>query len=133
MSGSGDYEQKVIPDPIYKQIGAVIKARRKTLRLKQEELASLLRISRGSLANIETGRQNVLVHQLYKFAAALKLTPFDLLPPLAVSQTKVERTELPLPDDLKAQQREQITRLFEQVDAEQPKDMEASRAKSSKR
>jgi transcriptional regulator with XRE-family HTH domain len=127
------YEQKVTPDPIYKQIGAVIKARRKTLGLKQENLASLLSISRGSLANIETGRQNVLVHQLYKFAAVLKLTPFDLLPPPAVNQPRGERTELPLPDDLKAQQKEQITRLFEQVEAEQPKDREASRAKSFKR
>jgi transcriptional regulator with XRE-family HTH domain len=127
------YEQKVTPDPIYKQIGAVIKARRKTLGLKQENLASLLSISRGSLANIETGRQNVLVHQLYKFAAVLKLTPFDLLPPPAVNQPRGKRTELPLPDDLKAQQKEQITRLFEQVEAEQPKDREASRVKSSKR
>ena len=67
-------------DPIYKLIGAVIKARRKTLELKQETLAGRLGISRGSLANVETGRQSVLVHQLYKFAAALGVTPSDLLP-----------------------------------------------------
>jgi D-alanyl-D-alanine dipeptidase len=49
------------------------------------------------------------------------------------SQARLERTELPLPDDLKAQQKEQITRLFEQVDIDQPQDREVSRAKSSKR
>ena len=102
-------------DPIYKDIGAVIKSRRKTLDMKQETLAGLLGISRGSLANVETGRQSVLVHQLYKFAAALQLTPFDLLPRPSIDHLRTEPTELPLPGDLKAQQKEQITRLFEQV------------------
>ncbi len=124
------YEQRVTPDPIYKHIGAVIKARRKTLGLKQEALASTLGISRGSLANVETGRQNVLVHQLYKFATALKLSPFDLLPQPAADYIRTERAELPLPDDLKAQQKEQITRLFEQVDTNQTQDREGSRAKA---
>jgi transcriptional regulator with XRE-family HTH domain len=102
----------VIIDPIYKHIGALIKTRRKTLGLKQETLARTLRISRGSLANIETGRQNVLVHNLYKFAAALKLTPFDLLPPRSNDDLEVERTELPVPDDLKEQQKKQVANLF---------------------
>src|SRR6266852_9416336 len=76
------YEYSMIPHQVYKQIGAIIKARRKTLNnMKQEKLAGLLGISRGSLANIETGRQGILVHQLYKFSAALQLkTPIDLLP-----------------------------------------------------
>ena len=39
-------------DTIYKDIGAVIKSRRKTLNMKQETLAGLLSISRGSLANV---------------------------------------------------------------------------------
>jgi transcriptional regulator with XRE-family HTH domain len=109
----------VILDPIYKHIGISIKTRRKTLGLKQETLARMLRISRGSLANIETGRQNVLVHNLYKFAAALKLTPFDLLPPPLNDALQVERTELPIPDDLKAQQKKQVANLFSQVDTNQ--------------
>ena len=122
----------VTPDPIYKHIGAVIKARRKTLGLKQEALASSLGISRGSLANVETGRQNVLVHQLYKFAAALTLSPFDLLPQPATDQTRTERSDLPLPNDLKAQQKEQITRLFERVVINQTPDKEGSRAKTKR-
>lgn len=104
------------PDPIYRHIGSLIKARRKTLQLKQENLANMLGISRGSLANIETGRQNVLVHQLYRFAAALQLTPVDLLPSPSMDQTRTEAVELPLPSDLKAQQKKQITDLFMQVD-----------------
>lgn len=100
------------PDPIYKHIGMLIKARRKTLGLKQENLAHNLGISRGSLANIETGRQNILVHNLYKIAAALDLNPLDLLPQPSGDQSKSERMALPLPGDLKADQKKQVARLF---------------------
>jgi transcriptional regulator with XRE-family HTH domain len=120
-------------DPIYKDIGAVIKSRRKTLDMKQETLAGLLGISRGSLANVETGRQSILVHQLYKFAIALQLMPFDLLPQPSVAHLRTEPTELPLPGDLKAQQKEQITRLFEQVDTTQLRDRKRNRAQSTSR
>jgi transcriptional regulator with XRE-family HTH domain len=121
------------PDPIYKEIGAVIKSRRKTLGLKQETLAGMLRISRGSLANVETGRQSILVHHLYKFAAALQLPPFDLLPPPSTDHFRAERTDLPLPHDLKAQQKEQIARLFDGVDTNQIRERKGNRAKSTKR
>ena len=124
-------------DPIYKQIGAVIKSRRKTLEMKQETLARLLGISRGSLANVETGRQGILVHQLYKFSAALQLkTPIDLLPhpsPDHLRTEQTERTELPLPSGLKAQEKEQITRFFEQVDTKQIQERKGKRAKSKSR
>lgn len=102
-------------DPIYRHIGAIIKTRRKTLKFKQEALAGILGISRGSLANIETGKQSVLVHQLYKFADALRLTPHDLLPLQTSDSAKSDRLELPLPDNLKAQQKEQLVHLIEQV------------------
>jgi transcriptional regulator with XRE-family HTH domain len=111
----------VISNPIYKEIGALIKARRKKLGLRQKNLAGDLGISRGSLANIETGRQNMLVHQLYNFAKALQLNPIDLLPPSQEAITAdVDRTELPLPKNLKARQKDQIARLFLQP-ANKPK------------
>jgi transcriptional regulator with XRE-family HTH domain len=103
---------RVPPDPIYKHIGILIKARRKTLGLKQENLAHTLGISRGSLANIETGRQNILVHNLYKFARALELSPLDLLPHPSRDKTDSDGVALPLPDDLKAEQKKQVARLF---------------------
>jgi transcriptional regulator with XRE-family HTH domain len=124
------YEQVMPPDPIYKQIGAVIKARRKKLGLKQETLAAKLGISRGALANVETGRQNVLVHQLYKFAASLELSPFDLLPQPPPAPVSVDRTELPLPANLREQQKEQIARLFAQVDTSQIREKKGNRGKT---
>jgi transcriptional regulator with XRE-family HTH domain len=123
----------VVPDPIYKHIGALIRARRKTLGQKQETLARTLQISRGSLANIETGRQSVLVHQLYRFAAALQLAPFDLLPPPATDLSRVERTDLPLPANLKAQQKKQVARFFSQVNTNQKPESEGSHAKTTTR
>jgi transcriptional regulator with XRE-family HTH domain len=119
----------MISDPMYRQIGAVIKARRKTLGMKQEDLAGRLGISRGSLANIETGRQNILVHQLYKYAAKLDLSPFDLLPQPATDHVEADRTELPLPTNLKPQQKDQITRLFALVDTSRIRDMKGKRGK----
>lgn len=119
-------------DPIYRHIGTIIKARRKTLNMKQEVLAGILGISRGSLANVEIGRQGVLVHQLYKFADALKLKINDLLPLTDNGTPTAERTMLPLPDDLKVQQKEQVARLIEQVDTTQPLDKEANRVKSKR-
>lgn len=123
------YEQVMPPDPIYKQIGAVIRARRKKLGLKQETLAGMLGISRGALANVETGRQNVLVHQVYNIAASLDLSPFDLLPQPSTAPISVDRTELPLPANLREQQKEQITRLFAQVDTRQIREKKGSRGK----
>jgi transcriptional regulator with XRE-family HTH domain len=69
--------------------------------MKQEALADALGISRGSLANIETGKQSVLVHQIYNFSRILKVRPHDFLPdstgemsltpPVALSQpTNIE-------------------------------------------
>lgn len=121
------------PESIYKDIGALIKAKRKSLGFKQEHLANVLRISRGSLANIETGRQGILVHQLYKFAAALKLRPAELLPAPPSDQREAERTGLPLPRNLKPKQRQQIARLFMQGDNSKQTEREMPHAKTTKR
>jgi transcriptional regulator with XRE-family HTH domain len=119
---ANDY--RVPRDPIYIEIGLLIRARRKALNLRQKSLASELGISRGSLANIETGRQSILVHQLYRFANVLRLPPHDLLPLLHGDQPAKDRTDVPLPAftlgvgsaarpaDLKAQQKKQVTAFF---------------------
>jgi transcriptional regulator with XRE-family HTH domain len=123
----------VPPESIYKEIGALIRAKRKALGFKQERLANELRISRGSLANIETGRQGILVHQLYKFATALKLKPAELLPPPPIDHREEERTGLPLPSHLKPKQRRDIARLFMQGDNRKQTEREMPHAKTTKR
>lgn len=99
-------------EDIYRHIGLLIKRRRKQLGLTQEVLANRLAISRASLASIETGRQNVLVHQLYRLAAVLQLEPKDFLPTFGDFKPAHDTEDLPLPAGLNPQQKEQITRLL---------------------
>jgi len=99
------------PEPIYKTIGSIIRRRRRRLEWSQNLLASRLGISRATLANIETGRQRILVHHLYTFAEVLEMKPNDFLPPASVTESSTLAL-LPMPDDLKPQQKEQIARLI---------------------
>lgn len=106
-------------EPLYRNIGSVIRTKRRQRDWSQERLAQKLMISRGTLANIEAGRQRILVHQLYAIAAALELKPLELLP--AASTPIVATPEaLPLPEDLNAQQKEQLARLIQSADPNQP-------------
>jgi transcriptional regulator with XRE-family HTH domain len=103
------------PKLVYKHIGDVIRQRRKQLGLRQHHLAAKLGISRGSLANIEIGAQGVLVHQLYKFGAALNLPATDFLP-LAFEKDESEWSndwENVMPADLSPQQKSQIAALLD--------------------
>ena len=68
-------------ESIYIAFGRLVAARRKTLELTQAELAARVGMSRASVANIESGRQNVLLHHVYSLASALEFSkPADLLP-----------------------------------------------------
>jgi transcriptional regulator with XRE-family HTH domain len=67
---------------LYEELGARIKKGRLALGYKQAAFASLLKISRASLVNIEQGRQHAPLHNLYEIARLLKMPLTDLLPPL---------------------------------------------------
>jgi transcriptional regulator with XRE-family HTH domain len=98
---------------IYQAIGATIRGKRRSLDMAQETLASRVGISRATLANIETGRQRILVHQLYALADALKIDPKDLLVSRPQLSDLTNLSRLPLPSDLNPLQKEQITLLIE--------------------
>jgi transcriptional regulator with XRE-family HTH domain len=68
-------------EALYKAFGKSVKIRREKLRMTQEQLAQKVGISRASIANIEGGRQNVLLHHVYRIASALEFSkPSELLP-----------------------------------------------------
>jgi len=68
---------------LYKAFGSAVSTRRKALGLTQAELAGKVKMSRASVANIESGRQNILLHHVYALAAALNFTKVaELLPPM---------------------------------------------------
>jgi transcriptional regulator with XRE-family HTH domain len=67
-------------DEIYKQMGRLIRVRRKKIEVTQEELAQRINLTRTSITNIEKGRQKIQVHTLFDIAAALDVSPYTLLP-----------------------------------------------------
>lgn len=123
----------MMPEPIYKQIGKIIRARRRVLDKAQELLAQEVGMSRATLANIETGRQRILVHQIYAFAKALNLKLSDLLPEHLPSRLAAEWSGAPIEGDLNAEQRKQVVSLIEQTESNPPKRMDGTDAKPSTR
>ena len=65
---------------LYEELAARLRGRRAELGLSQQNVAIQAGLTRSALANIETGRQSVLVHQLYRLARALECRPENLLP-----------------------------------------------------
>ncbi len=66
-------------EPVYRQIGAKIEQIRNTLGWTQQELAERVLMSRGSIANIETGKQRLLLADVEKFARAFNAQPKALM------------------------------------------------------
>lgn len=58
---------------IYVVLGARIASKRRAKGITQEDLADGLGMSRASLANIETGRQGVLLHVAIRICDRLKM------------------------------------------------------------
>lgn len=98
-------------DDIYQEIGAQVAARRNALGLTQAEVARKVGMSRPSVANVEVGRQRVLVHQLYSLARALEMDdPRDLLP---LPRLRSGAADAPIGDaGLTRRERDQISRLL---------------------
>lgn len=101
-------------DRIYKNLGSRIRALRKGLGRSQGQVANQVGLSRASLANIEAGRQKVLVHQLFDLAKALDLeSPIDLLlPPQSQYTHGSAGADLPLTTEgLTKKQRQEVLSL----------------------
>jgi transcriptional regulator with XRE-family HTH domain len=74
------------PEVAYRIFGRRLRELRAERRVPQEELATLVGLTRSSIANIENGKQRVLLHQLLKFAEALRVDVAELLKqPLSTS------------------------------------------------
>jgi transcriptional regulator with XRE-family HTH domain len=66
-------------EPVYRSIGAKIEQLRTTLGWTQDDLAKKVGLARGSVANIETGRQRILLHDVERFSTAFNVSPKMLL------------------------------------------------------
>lgn len=66
---------------IYRLLGQNVARLRNAKRRTQAELAAEIGLTRASLANIETGRQKVLMHHIFRLANALECASIlDLVP-----------------------------------------------------
>ena len=97
---------------LYRRLGIAIKERRKQLGLTQEQLSAQLEISRASLANIETGRQRLLVHQLYRLAGCLAVNVVALLPESDEFDDLEILDGVSVSENLNLEQRQQVVRLM---------------------
>lgn len=71
----------MLEDVIYHALGARITTRRNELKMSQADLAERVGMSRGSVANVEAGRQRLPLYQVYRYLEALRLGEVgDLLP-----------------------------------------------------
>ena len=97
---------------VYSALGESVAIRRKALGLTQSDIATKVGISRASVANIEAGRQKVLLHQVYLFAAALSMHSITEL----VSQSAtIMSADIQVPvsrDDLSDKQKAQVNDAF---------------------
>lgn len=80
---------------IYRDLGRAIAKRREVIGLTQAQVAGRIGLTRASLANIETGRQKVLLHHVYRLAEALKVKSISELIPVMVPKGGAEEA-LPL-------------------------------------
>ena len=66
----------------YQELGDRIRQFRERVgrAMTQEELGRRVNLSRTSIVNIEKGRQHLAAHQVYIFAAVLKVRTEDLVP-----------------------------------------------------
>lgn len=83
-------------EELYRSLGLAVAARRRSLGLTQAQVASAIGLTRAALANIESGRQGVLLHHLYRLVAVLglesiiQLAPSTFVPEVAPGSPRID-------------------------------------------
>lgn len=62
------------PEAIYRIFGRRLREFRDQQQVSQDELAAFSNLTRSSIANIESGKQRVFLHQVLQFADRLKVS-----------------------------------------------------------
>ena len=77
-----------VDNHFYKPVADKIREARKSANLTQKMLAGNIGLTRAAVANIESGRQQILLHTLYGIADACHTEPVKLLPEFGLPQKK---------------------------------------------
>lgn len=83
-------------EPVYRQIGILLMCHRHENDMSQEQLADLIGLTRSSVANLENGRQRIMLHTLVLIAALLGAEPGDLLSS-ALARVRKAKKDRPSP------------------------------------
>jgi transcriptional regulator with XRE-family HTH domain len=89
-------ERMLDDSAVYEAIGSAIAAARRAKGISQEQLAVVLGLSRGSISNIEAGRQKMLVHTLMQAALYLGVPAAQLIPDANTGRAGQRAIELDL-------------------------------------
>lgn len=65
---------------MYEYVGYKIREARKLRNMNQTQFSEIIGLSRGSLGNIEAGRQKITIENLGKICRALNINSKELLP-----------------------------------------------------
>ena len=87
---------------LYGLVGVELRTRRMARRLKQEELALRVGMSRASVANIEGGRQTISLHQFSDLAEALGASASSVLQAVEAQRGRPESATADLPPAVQA-------------------------------
>jgi len=93
-----------LEDDFYRSLGLAIRRQRRALDLTQDELGQRLepRMTRASIANIESGKQRLLVHRLVDIADELEIKLSKLIAAARPKQVDGPTLEKELAKDLEA-------------------------------
>lgn len=89
-----DYPATVEPRDLYLLFGKRVAHARVRAEMTQQDLGNKVQLSRASIANIEAGRQRIVLHQAIEISEALSLAsvaellPTDLIRPTLHSEFK---------------------------------------------
>jgi len=100
---------------IYTKLGELVRSHRVRLGKTQSDVAETTGLSRASIANIESGRQRILLHHLFCLADALEIAPYTLLPVSEDSRRRGEKPRLRSSMALSKQERDEVTRLIDSI------------------
>lgn len=77
---------------LQRRLGARVKTERQARAMTQDELASRIGLTRSSVANLETGRQNMTLETLYRLSQEFGVSPGELLGEDAQSGRPVQQS-----------------------------------------
>jgi DNA-binding XRE family transcriptional regulator len=66
-------------EPVYAEIGTLLMCHRHERDLSQGDVGDLIGLTRASIANIEAGRQRLMLHTVVAIAALLGMEPGTLV------------------------------------------------------